>query len=131
MYLSASLECTQELGRRYRAKRDDAVEVATNVPAPYAEVLPLPVPTPLVGHRVMGCLSQPPDVGRASNRSLDGQGVENAGQVKRLREAGRDFGQGYLYAKPAPGVDVPTLIREWVPPEEVGLRQSLKRLIRP
>jgi diguanylate cyclase (GGDEF)-like protein len=67
-------------------------------------------------------------LGRNMGMHVTAEGVENAGQVKRLREAGCDFGQGYLYAKPSPGLDVPDLIKNWAPPEEVGLRHSEKRL---
>lgn len=70
------------------------------------------------------------NLGRNMGMHITAEGVENAGQVKRLREAGCDFGQGYLYAKPSPASEVPGIIQNWTPPEELGLRQSLKRLIR-
>jgi predicted signal transduction protein with EAL and GGDEF domain len=70
-------------------------------------------------------------LGRNLGKFVTAEGVENAAQVRRLREAGCDFGQGYLYAKPTGASDVPALIKAWSPPDEVGLRHSPKRLIRP
>lgn len=69
-------------------------------------------------------------LGRNMGKFVTAEGVENAAQVKRLREAGCDFAQGYLYAKPMRGLDVAPLFRTWSPPEEVGLRHLPNRLIR-
>jgi len=43
---------------------------------------------------------------------ITAEGVENAGQAERLREAGCDFGQGYFYARPAFAERVPWMIRQ-------------------
>jgi diguanylate cyclase (GGDEF)-like protein/PAS domain S-box-containing protein len=69
-------------------------------------------------------------LGRNMGKHITAEGVENAGQVKRLREAGCDFGQGYLYARPSPGEDVAGIVRNWSAPRQHGLRQSMRRLIR-
>ena len=69
-------------------------------------------------------------LGRNMGKHITAEGVENAGQVKRLREAGCDFGQGYLYARPSPGEDVAGIVRDWSALRQTGLRQSVRRLIR-
>ncbi len=55
-------------------------------------------------------------LGRNMNMSITAEGVENAGQAERLRQAGCDFGQGYFYAKPTFGERVPWMIRSWLSP---------------
>jgi len=39
------------------------------------------------------------------------EGVENADQVRRLRELGCDFGQGYLFGRPLPPDDLAARLR--------------------
>jgi diguanylate cyclase (GGDEF)-like protein/PAS domain S-box-containing protein len=51
-------------------------------------------------------------LGRNMGMKITAEGVENAGQAERLREAGCDFGQGYFYAKPAFAERVPWMIRQ-------------------
>jgi diguanylate cyclase (GGDEF)-like protein/PAS domain S-box-containing protein len=55
-------------------------------------------------------------LGRNMGLQITAEGVENAGQAKRLREAGCDFGQGYFYAKPSGGEHVPWMIRSRASP---------------
>ncbi|HEV2553854.1 MAG TPA: EAL domain-containing protein [Bosea sp. (in: a-proteobacteria)] len=55
-------------------------------------------------------------LGRNMGMKITAEGVENAGQAERLRDAGCDFGQGYFYAKPAFGERVPWMIRNLASP---------------
>jgi len=55
-------------------------------------------------------------LGRNMGMNITAEGVENLGQAERLREAGCDFAQGYLYAKPTFGERVPWMIRNWSSP---------------
>ena len=43
-----------------------------------------------------------PSAGRSDLRIV-AEGIEDAGQLERLRELGCEFGQGYLFARPADG----------------------------
>jgi EAL domain-containing protein (putative c-di-GMP-specific phosphodiesterase class I) len=52
-------------------------------------------------------------LGRSMGMKITAEGVENAGQAERLREAGCDSGQGYFYAEPTSGERVPWMIRGW------------------
>ncbi|ANY82502.1 hypothetical protein BB934_29905 (plasmid) [Microvirga ossetica] len=52
-------------------------------------------------------------LGRSLNLKVTAEGVETAGQAERLREMGCSAAQGYLYAKPMDGSDVPSLLSEW------------------
>jgi EAL domain-containing protein (putative c-di-GMP-specific phosphodiesterase class I) len=53
-------------------------------------------------------------LGRSLNLRVTAEGVETAGQAQRLREIGCGSAQGYLYAKPVGGLDVPKLLSNWV-----------------
>jgi EAL domain-containing protein (putative c-di-GMP-specific phosphodiesterase class I) len=53
------------------------------------------------------------NLGHAMGIHVTAEGVENTEQMTRLREAGCDFAQGYLYAKPRPGAEVPKTIQDW------------------
>lgn len=61
-------------------------------------------------------------LGHAMGISTTAEGVEHAEQVNRLREAGCDFAQGHLYAKPRPGPEVPNIIRTWPPANLADVR---------
>lgn len=68
-------------------------------------------------------------LGRNMGMNITAEGVENAGQAERLREAGCDFGQGYFYAKPTFGERVPWMIRSWSSPGRPACpqRSTLRR----
>ena len=68
-------------------------------------------------------------LGRSMGMNITAEGVENAGQAERLREAGCDCGQGYFYAKPTFGERVPWMIRGWSSPGQPVLphRTTLQR----
>ena len=55
-------------------------------------------------------------LGRSMGMTITAEGVENTGQENCLREAGCDWAQGYLFAKPSSGERVPWLIRNWSTP---------------
>jgi len=38
------------------------------------------------------------------------EGIQTAGQVKKIRSLGCEYGQGYLFSKPVPGDEVEDLI---------------------
>lgn len=67
-------------------------------------------------------------LGHAMGMHITAEGVENTEQVKRLREAGCDFAQGYLYAKPRSGLDVPSTIRAWSSARNPGPLQGHARV---
>mgnify|MGYP002859718723 CR=1 FL=1 len=52
---------------------------------------------------IFGTLARAP-VRIAKSKKIEtiAEGIENPGQEKILRDAGCDFGQGYLYGKPMP-----------------------------
>jgi diguanylate cyclase (GGDEF)-like protein/PAS domain S-box-containing protein len=52
-------------------------------------------------------------LGRSLNLQVTAEGVETTGQAQRLREMGCGSAQGYLYAKPMAGLDVPELLSSW------------------
>jgi diguanylate cyclase (GGDEF)-like protein/PAS domain S-box-containing protein len=52
-------------------------------------------------------------LGRSLNLKVTAEGVETIGQAQRLREMGCSAAQGYLYAKPMAGADVPELLSGW------------------
>jgi EAL domain-containing protein (putative c-di-GMP-specific phosphodiesterase class I) len=52
-------------------------------------------------------------LGRSLNLQVTAEGVETIGQAQRLREMGCGNGQGYLYAKPMAGAEIPELLRNW------------------
>jgi diguanylate cyclase (GGDEF)-like protein len=52
-------------------------------------------------------------LGRSLNLKVTAEGVETTGQAQRLREMGCSAAQGYLYAKPMSGTDVPGLLSGW------------------
>jgi diguanylate cyclase (GGDEF)-like protein len=52
-------------------------------------------------------------LGRSLNLQVTAEGIETTGQAQRLREMGCGNGQGYLYAKPLAGADVPALLATW------------------
>jgi EAL domain-containing protein (putative c-di-GMP-specific phosphodiesterase class I) len=52
-------------------------------------------------------------LGRSLNLKVTAEGVETIGQAQRLREMGCGAAQGYLYAKPMAGSDVPDFLSGW------------------
>jgi EAL domain-containing protein (putative c-di-GMP-specific phosphodiesterase class I) len=52
-------------------------------------------------------------LGRSLGFEVTAEGVETHGQAQRLREMGCDNAQGYLFAKPLDGSQVPTLLANW------------------
>jgi EAL domain-containing protein (putative c-di-GMP-specific phosphodiesterase class I) len=52
-------------------------------------------------------------LGRSLNLKVTAEGVETIGQAQRLREMGCSAAQGYLYAKPMAGSDVPDFLSGW------------------
>jgi diguanylate cyclase (GGDEF)-like protein/PAS domain S-box-containing protein len=63
-------------------------------------------------------------LGRSLNLKVTAEGVETTGQAQRLREMGCSAAQGYLYAKPIGGSEVPELLSSWSPQQI-----SAKRLL--
>jgi len=54
-------------------------------------------------------------LGRSLNLKVTAEGVETTGQAQQLREMGCGAAQGYLYAKPMGGSEVPELLSRWSP----------------
>jgi EAL domain-containing protein (putative c-di-GMP-specific phosphodiesterase class I) len=52
-------------------------------------------------------------LGRSLNLQITAEGVETTGQAQRLREMGCEYAQGYHFAQPVAGSDVPGLISRW------------------
>ncbi len=52
-------------------------------------------------------------LGRSLQLQVTAEGVETHGQARRLRDLGCDHAQGYLYAKPMAGSQVPDLLMRW------------------
>jgi len=52
-------------------------------------------------------------LGRSLNLQVTAEGVETIGQAQRLREMGCGIAQGFLYAKPMAGSEVPDLLSGW------------------
>ena len=52
-------------------------------------------------------------LGHAMGMHTTAEGVESAEQAARLRKAGCDFAQGYLYARPLQGERIPKTIQDW------------------
>jgi len=52
-------------------------------------------------------------LGRSLKLQVTAEGVETASQAQRLREMGCGSAQGYLYAKPMAGSDVPEFLSGW------------------
>ncbi|GEO14050.1 EAL domain-containing protein [Microvirga aerophila] len=52
-------------------------------------------------------------LGRNLKLQITAEGVETTGQVQRLREMGCEYAQGYYFAHPVAGSDVPNLISKW------------------
>jgi EAL domain-containing protein (putative c-di-GMP-specific phosphodiesterase class I) len=52
-------------------------------------------------------------LGRSLNLQVTAEGVETIGQAQRLRGMGCTSAQGYLYARPLAGSDVPKLLSDW------------------
>ncbi|MDP4004408.1 diguanylate cyclase domain-containing protein [Methylobacterium sp. NEAU K] len=59
-------------------------------------------------------------LGRSLGMQVTAEGVETAGQARRLGAMGCDYAQGFLYAKPMAGSRVPWLINTWDPAACVG-----------
>jgi EAL domain-containing protein (putative c-di-GMP-specific phosphodiesterase class I) len=64
-------------------------------------------------------------LGRSLNLQVTAEGVETIGQAQRLREMGCGAAQGYLYARPLAGPNVPDLLSGWAsrlsPPKKLHL----------
>ena len=54
-------------------------------------------------------------LGRTLGLRIIAEGIEEAGQLERLRELGCEFGQGYLFGRPAPIQALATLLDEQSP----------------
>ncbi len=54
---------------------------------------------------------------KALGLSLTAEGIENAEQLAQLRELGCELGQGYHFAKPLPGEEVPAFLAIHLHPE--------------
>jgi EAL domain-containing protein (putative c-di-GMP-specific phosphodiesterase class I) len=52
-------------------------------------------------------------LGRSLNLQITAEGVETTGQAQRLREMGCEYAQGYYFAQPMAGSDLPDLISRW------------------
>jgi diguanylate cyclase (GGDEF)-like protein/PAS domain S-box-containing protein len=52
-------------------------------------------------------------LGRSLSLQITAEGVETTGQVQRLREMGCEYAQGYYFAQPLAGTEVPSLISRW------------------
>jgi len=52
-------------------------------------------------------------LGKSLNLQVTAEGVETTGQVQRLREMGCEYAQGYYFAQPVAGPEIPGLISRW------------------
>jgi EAL domain-containing protein (putative c-di-GMP-specific phosphodiesterase class I) len=52
-------------------------------------------------------------LGRSLKVQITAEGVETAGQARRLQEMGCEYAQGFYFAQPMAGVEVPDLISRW------------------
>ncbi|WP_373867426.1 EAL domain-containing protein [Microvirga aerophila] len=52
-------------------------------------------------------------LGRSLNLQITAEGVGTTGQVQRLRAMGCAYAQGYCFAQPVAGSDVPDLFSRW------------------
>jgi EAL domain-containing protein (putative c-di-GMP-specific phosphodiesterase class I) len=52
-------------------------------------------------------------LGRSLKLQITAEGVETAGQAQRLQAMGCEYAQGYYFAQPVAGADVPGLISRW------------------
>jgi diguanylate cyclase (GGDEF)-like protein/PAS domain S-box-containing protein len=52
-------------------------------------------------------------LGRSLNLQITAEGVETTGQAQRLLEMGCEYAQGYRFARPVAGLEVPGLIARW------------------
>jgi EAL domain-containing protein (putative c-di-GMP-specific phosphodiesterase class I) len=52
-------------------------------------------------------------LGRSLKLQITAEGVETAGQAQRLQEMGCEYAQGFYFAQPVAGSDVPDLMSRW------------------
>jgi diguanylate cyclase (GGDEF)-like protein/PAS domain S-box-containing protein len=52
-------------------------------------------------------------LGRSLSMTTVAEGIETAAQAEFLHAYGCDLGQGYLFARPDPGISVPDLVSSW------------------
>ena len=48
------------------------------------------------------------------------EGIEHPSQVEQLRDLGCEYGQGFLYSRPAPAAEMQELIAGWQDRSPVG-----------
>ncbi len=49
------------------------------------------------------------------------EGIEDPGQLKRLRSLGCEFGQGYLFSPALSAQDTRSLLESWIPADAIEL----------
>jgi len=65
-------------------------------------------------------------LGRTLGMAVVAEGIETPGQAAALVAQGCQYGQGYLFCRPAPASDIPTLLNDW-DPFECRQRMDLER----
>jgi diguanylate cyclase (GGDEF)-like protein len=59
-------------------------------------------------------------LGRTLGLDIVAEGIEEQGQLEKLRDLGCEFGQGYLFARPTDGASIERMLRESVADTVVG-----------
>jgi diguanylate cyclase (GGDEF)-like protein len=65
-------------------------------------------------------------LGRRLGLDVIAEGIEEPGQLLRLREMGCEYGQGFLFARPAPFVEIARVLRPAMPHAETATRLPLR-----